>query len=83
MRATHRWTTRLVVATLVALTLASVGLAQVDRRGYRRNRVPPRFKPTEHRDNGFTFCRLMYRCTRVCGASRPAVGGAPTTQPPT
>lgn len=70
MRATHRWTTRLVVATLVALTLASVGLAQVDRRGYRRNRVPPRFKPTEHRDNGFTFCRLMYTSVRRESAGR-------------
>ena len=60
MRATPRWTTRLAVGTLVAVLLASVGFAQVRWGGYRRSRVPPRYRPADHRDNGFAFCRLQY-----------------------
>jgi len=59
-----------VVGALVALVLASVGFAQVDRGGYRRNRAPPRLKPPGHRDNGFTFCRLMYTSVRRESAGR-------------
>ena len=70
MRANHRWTTRLAVGTLVAVLLASVGFAQVRWNGYRRNRIPPRFRPADHRDNGFTFCRLMYTSVRRESAGR-------------
>ena len=71
MRATHHWTTRLAVGILVAVLLASVGVAQ-DRwnGGYRRNRMPPRYKPAGHRDNGFTFCRLMFTSVRRESAGR-------------
>jgi hypothetical protein len=64
MRLLPRWTTRLVVGTLVAVLLASVGFAQVRRGGYRRSRMPPRFRTVGQRDNGFTFCRLMYTSVR-------------------
>lgn len=70
MRATQRWTTRLTVGTLVAVLLASVGFAQVRWDGYRRNRMPPRFRSAGHRDNGFTFCRLKYTSNRRESAGR-------------
>ena len=62
--------TRLAVGTLVAVLLASVGFAQVRWNDYRRNRMPPRFRPAGHRDNGFTFCRLMYTSVRRESAGR-------------
>ena len=52
-----RWL-QFVVGTLVVLTIASAALAQW---GYRRSRYPPRLKPAAQHDNGFSFCRLMYR----------------------
>ncbi len=64
MRRRSRWMTRLAVGTLAAMVLASAGDAQVRWGGYRRSRMPPRFKPADHRDNGFTFCRLMYTSVR-------------------
>ena len=64
-----RWTTR-IASMLAAILLASVSFAQVDWGGYRRNRMPPRFKPADHRDNGFTFCRLMYTSVRRERAGR-------------
>ena len=70
MRVTSRWTTRFAVGTLVAVLLASVGFAQVRWDGYRRNRMPPRFRSAGHRDNGFTFCRLMYTSNRRESAGR-------------
>ena len=70
MRATQRWTTRLAVGTLVAVLLASAGFAQIRWDGYRRNRMPPRFRSAGHRDNGFTFCRLMYTSIRRESAGR-------------
>jgi len=56
--------TRLVVGLVTAGLLAAAGSAQVRRGGQRGSRVPPRFKPTDHRDNGFSFCRLMYTSVR-------------------
>ena len=70
MRATHCWTTRLAVGTLVAVLCASAGFAQVPWNGYRRNRMPPQFRPVGHRDNGFSFCRLMYTSVRREAAGR-------------
>lgn len=64
MRRHARWSTRLIVATLAAGMLAAVGDAQGPWGGYRRSRMPPRFKPAQHRSNGFTFCRLMYTSVR-------------------
>ena len=65
-----RWTTRFAVGTVVAVLLASVGFAQVRWNGYRRNRMPPRFRTAGQRDNGFTFCRLMYTSIRRESAGR-------------
>ncbi|MEE2638829.1 MAG: DUF4159 domain-containing protein [Acidobacteriota bacterium] len=59
-----RWLTRLVLGVLAAAVLTSVGDAQVRWDGFRRSRMPPRFKPTQHRDKGFTFCRLAYTSVR-------------------
>ncbi len=70
MRATSRWTTRFAVGTVVALLLASVGLAQVRWGDYRRSRVPPRYRTVGHRDNGFAFCRLQYTSVRREPAGR-------------
>lgn len=53
-----------MVATLAAGMLAAVGDAQGPWGGYRRSRMPPRFKPAQHSNNGFTFCRLMYTSVR-------------------
>jgi len=58
------WIIRVVVAIVTAVLLSAVGDAQGPWRGYRRSRMPPRFKPTEHRNNGFAFCRLMYTSVR-------------------
>ena len=60
----QRWMTRLVVGLVTAGVLAAAGSAQVRWGGQRRSRVPPRFKPADHRDNGFSFCRLMYTSVR-------------------
>ncbi len=56
----YRRMTQIGVAGAVILALASAAAGQWSGRGFRRSRVPPRFKPAEHRDQGFTFCRLMY-----------------------
>ena len=78
MRTTHPWTTRLAAGTLMAVLLASAGFAQVRwGGGYRRSRVPPRYRPADHRDNGFAFCRLQY--TSVL--SEPAGRGWHTDYP--
>ena len=61
---THRWMTRLVVGLVTVGVLAVAGSAQVRWGGQRRSRVPPRFKPADHRDNGFSFCRLKYDSVR-------------------
>ena len=45
---------------MVLLALASVAVGQWSGRGFGRSRFPPRFKPSGHLDQGFTFCRLMY-----------------------
>ena len=55
---------------MVAMLLASVGFAQVRWDGYRRNRMPPRYRSVGHRDNGFTFCRLQYTSNRRESAGR-------------
>ena len=62
--------TRLIAGTLVAVLLASVGFAQRRYGGSRRSRMPPRFRPADHRDNGFTFCRLMFTSVRRERAGR-------------
>jgi len=68
---THRWLMRLAIGTLVAVLLASMGFAQSSRGGYRRSRrMPPKFRPADHRDNGFTFCRLMFTSVRRESAGR-------------
>ncbi len=69
MRVTHRWTTRVAVGTLVAVLLASAGFAQGRWNGSRR-RMPPRYRPADHRDNGFSFCRLKYTSVRREPAGR-------------
>ena len=63
---TYRWITRLVTGAVVAVLLTSVALAQWPGRWNRfgRSRYPPRFRPAEQRDQGFTFCRLMYTSNR-------------------
>jgi len=70
MRVTHRWTTRLAVGTLVAVLLPSAGFAQGRWNGYRRTRMPPRYRQADHRDNGFSFCRLKYTSVRRESAGR-------------
>lgn len=64
MRSSARWTTRIAVAMLLGSGLAAIVSAQIGWGGSRRSRTAPRFKPAEHRDNGFAFCRLMYTSVR-------------------
>ncbi|HCE03355.1 MAG TPA: hypothetical protein DEQ98_08945, partial [Acidobacteria bacterium] len=49
---------------LLGSGLAAIVSAQIGWGGSRRSRTAPRFKPAEHRDNGFAFCRLMYTSVR-------------------
>ena len=58
--------TRIVTGAVVAVLLTSAALAQWPgrRSGFGRSRYPPRFRPAEHLDQGFTFCRLMYTSNR-------------------
>jgi len=63
MRAHLRRSIAVVAALLVAALLAAAVDAQVFGRFGGRNRAP-RLKPALHRDNGFTFCRLMYTSVR-------------------
>ena len=58
---TRRSVASVVLALLAASALASAALAQW---GYGRSRYPPRFRPANHVDEGFTFCRLMYTSNR-------------------
>ena len=58
---TRRSVVSVVLVLLAASALASVALAQW---GYGRSRYPPRFRPANHVDEGFTFCRLMYTSNR-------------------
>ncbi len=44
---------------VVLAIVSSVAFAQYGR-GYRRSRYPPRIRPAELHDDGFSFCRLMY-----------------------
>ena len=68
---TSRWMTGLVVGVLAALVLTFAVSAQWGGwNGYRRSRHPPRFRPAEHRDNGFSFCRLTYTSVRREAAGR-------------
>jgi hypothetical protein len=64
MRLNARWLSGGAVALVVAMLLASVADAQVGWGGFRGSRRTPRLKPAAHRDNGFTFCRLMYTSVR-------------------
>jgi hypothetical protein len=50
-----------VIGTLLGAVLASTSVVLGQ---YRRSRMPPRFKPAQHRDNGFVFCRLAYTSVR-------------------
>ncbi|MCY4599259.1 MAG: DUF4159 domain-containing protein [Acidobacteria bacterium] len=50
-----------VLAAMAATALASGAFAQW---GYGRSRHPPRFRPADHVDEGFSFCRLMYTSNR-------------------
>jgi hypothetical protein len=59
-----RWVTRFVIWMLSAAMLSTTGDAQIGRGGFRRSRMPPRFKPADHLDNGFSFCRLAYTSVR-------------------
>ena len=59
----HPRPTRLAIATATAVALhASAGLAQWPDLGggFSRFGYPARIRPAEHRDPGFSFCRLMY-----------------------
>ena len=58
---TRRSVVSVVLVLLAASALTSVALAQW---GYGRSRYPPRFRPANHVDEGFTFCRLMYTSNR-------------------
>ena len=58
---TRRSVVSVVLVLLAASALASAALAQW---GYGRSRYPPRFRPANHVDEGFTFCRLMYTSNR-------------------
>jgi hypothetical protein len=62
-----------ILATLLAL-IASAGFAQ---RFGGFNRLPPRLRPAEHRDQAFSFCRLMYTSVR----SEPSGSGWRTDYP--
>ena len=55
---------RVAVGLVMAGVFAVVGSAQVRRGGQRRSRVPPRFKPADHRENGFSCWRLIYTSVR-------------------
>ena len=59
---TRRSMTRVVVSMLVVGVVASAAFAQWG--GYGRSRYPPRFRPADHHDEGFSFCRLMYTSNR-------------------
>ena len=59
-----RWMARLLIGMLAATVLGTVGDAQAPWGGFRRSRMPPRFKPAQHRDDGFSFCRLAYTSVR-------------------
>lgn len=61
MQRRSRWTAWLVIGTLLGAVLASTSVVLGQ---YRRSRMPPRFKPAQHRDNGFVFCRLAYTSVR-------------------
>ena len=52
----------ILVVVLVATTVSSGVLAQWG--GYGRSRYPPRFRPADHVDEGFSFCRLMFTSNR-------------------
>ena len=63
-------------AVAVVAVLALVSCAALAQWGYGRGRYPPRIRPADQRDAGFSFCRLMYasehtgrgmgRWTRLC-----------------
>ena len=45
--------------TVILVLAAGAALAQFGS-GYGRTRYPPRIRPADQRDDGFSFCRLMY-----------------------
>ena len=54
---------RWVSIVLIGLSVTFVVRAHAQWGGY-RSRHPPRFKPADYRDSGFSFCRLMYTSNR-------------------
>ena len=50
----------LAIGLLATTAIASAALTQRPDGWYGRSRYPPRLRPTDHRDEGFSFCRLMY-----------------------
>ena len=64
MRVNARWLSGGAAALAAAMLLATVADAQVGWGGVRGSRRALRLKPATHRDNGFTFCRLMYTSVR-------------------
>ena len=78
MTVRHRWSVWISL-TAVALMLAATTAAQGPfGRGFGRfGRMPPRFRPADHADRAFSFCRLMYDSVR----SEPAGSGWRTDYP--
>ena len=59
----HSRVTRIVIGAIAAMAIAAASLAQWPDGWNRfgRGRYPPRLRPADHRDDGFSFCRLMYQ----------------------
>jgi hypothetical protein len=68
------WSRLPVVAAIALAVIVSTAFAQ---RFGGFGRVPPRFRPADHRDRAFSFCRLMYTSVR----SEPAGSGWRTDYP--
>ena len=66
MRVTNRWMVGFAVGAL-AVTFASAAFAQRPFGGFSWSRYPPRFRQADHRNDGFSFCRLMYTSSRRRG----------------
>jgi hypothetical protein len=49
-----------VIGLLVVAAIGGAAHAQLRDGWYGRSRYPPRIRPVDHRDEGFSFCRLMY-----------------------
>jgi hypothetical protein len=67
----------LIAVTLMAVVVAAFAQGPFGRGFGRFGRMPPRFRPAEHTDRAFAFCRLMYESVR----SEPAGSGWRTDYP--